>query len=24
MLPDSRSNLQVAGHPSVNFPTEFG
>jgi hypothetical protein len=24
MLPDSRSDLQVAGHPSVNFPTEFG
>ena len=24
MLPDSRSDLQVAGHPSVNFPTEIG
>ena len=24
MLPDSRSDLQLAGHPSVNFPTEFG
>jgi len=24
MLPDSRSDLQIAVHPSVNFPTEIG
>jgi hypothetical protein len=24
MLPDSRPDLQLTGHPSVNFPAEFG